>query len=71
MKNISLFGLGVAGRSATFTDQRRVNCYLDFPADEEKGGPRVIGTPGKTLFSAMPGTVRGWWVFNSVLYVVA
>ena len=71
MKNISLFGLGVANRAQTLTDQRRVNCYLDFPPDGEKSGARVIGTPGKTYFTSLAGNVRGWWVFNSVLYAVA
>lgn len=71
MKQIQLFGSGVYGKSATVSDQRRVNVYYEIREDGEKAKISVYGTPGETLFATLPNPVRGWSVFKNNMVAVA
>src|SRR3974390_620427 len=71
MKEIPLFGSGVFGKSATVTDQRRVNVYYEMREDNEKARIGVFGTRGQALFVSLPAIVRGWTVFNILIIAVA
>ena len=71
MKQVQLFGSGIAGKSAVVTDQRRVNVYYEIREDAEKAKVAIYGTPGQDLAVNLPAIVRGWWVFKGKPVVVA
>jgi hypothetical protein len=72
MKPIPLFGSGIKSYSAIVSSQRRLNCFYDPRPDGEEAAAIIRGTPGWLSFISLPTLpVRGWWVANNLLYVVA
>jgi hypothetical protein len=71
LKEIQLFGSGVAGKSLVVSDQRRVNVYYEIREDAEKSKVAIYGTPGTNLFSNLPSIVRGWSVFKNKIVAMA
>lgn len=52
--------------------QRRLNCFFDVRVDKDKKAIICRGTPGVTLTITLPNApIRGYWVVDSTLYVVA
>lgn len=75
MKSIPLFGTGIRAISDIVTRQRRVNCIYDIRKDQDRNSVVLLGTPGSTVWTQV-GTgaaapIRGWWVINQYMYVVA
>lgn len=72
MKTIPLFGAGIASYSQIVTRQRRVNCLYDVRADQDRAATVVLGTPGSSVFTALPaGPIYGWHVVGTTMYVAA
>jgi hypothetical protein len=71
LKQVQLFGSGIASKSFTVTDQRRVNVYYEIKEDGDKSRIAIFGTPAQVLFASVPSPVRGWWVFGGKMVVVA
>ena len=72
-KSLSLFGVGIQGKSPKATAQRRLNCYYDFSKDGDRSKVTIHGTPGLELFVDQGDTPwRGLKEFpkNSNLYGV-
>ena len=68
-----LFGIGVQGKSANITAQRRVNLYYDIQAQADKTKISAIGTPGLVMFAGPSGNpTRGIYYMESLgeLFVV-
>lgn len=68
---VSLFGVGLQGKTPNVSAQRRLNLYLEFRPEED--GVRVVahGTPGLTLFKDFGDTPsRGVHALGDFLYVV-
>lgn len=69
-RNPQIFGVGVRGRSAAVTAQRRVNCYVDIAQEQDRSIFTVYGLPGLTEFVDMGDTpVRGMVSVGANLYV--
>jgi hypothetical protein len=72
MKPVPFFGLGVSGHTPLITKQRRLNCYYEVRPDQDKHATIARGTPGAFGAFTLPSNpIRGWWVINNLLYVVA
>jgi len=72
MKPIPLFGTGIKSLSSTITAQRRINCFYDIRADEDKSKIVIRGTPGSfSQYTLTDGPIRGWRVVGDYKYVVA
>lgn len=72
MKPIPLFGTGIKSFSAAVTAQRRLNCFYDIRQDGDIADIIIRGTPGKVVRVTLPDfPIRGWWVVNSLMYIVA
>jgi hypothetical protein len=71
LNQIQLFGSGLSSKSLTVSDQRRVNVYYEIREDDEKAKIAIYGTPGLSLFAALPSIVRGWWVFKNKIVAAA
>ena len=72
-KTIPLFGVGLQGKSAVVTAQKRQNCYYEIQKENDRTKIAIYGTPGLELFVDFGDTpVRGKHPFigNSNLYVV-
>lgn len=68
-----LFGVGLHGKSAKATSQRRQNCYYEFQENGDHTRVVIFGTPGLVTFVDFGDTpVRGMHEFkgNSRLYIV-
>lgn len=71
MGAVTLFGLGLQGKSATATAQKRINVYYEIQKDGDKNTLVIYGSPGLTQFVDLGGSpVRGWIAVNNLLYVV-
>src|SRR3990170_4999172 len=72
MPIVTLFGVGIHGKSPNITAQRRLNAYYEFTRYEDKWKLAIIGTPGLTTPLASFGEtpVRGMIAVGSLLYVV-
>jgi hypothetical protein len=72
MNPIPLFGAGIKSFSQQVTAQRRLNCIYYIRPDGDKSNIIIRGTPGKSLYVTLPDNpIRGWWVVNYLLYIVA
>ena len=71
MKKIPLFGSSIEALSAVVSAQTRVNCFYEARQDEEKTNLIVRPTPGLTLLSTLPFTIRGLYAVDTTLYAVA
>lgn len=72
MRTLPLFGTGIKSFSSPVTAQRRLNCFYDIRQDGDKANIIIRGTPGKSVWTTLSDNpIRGWWVVNSLLYVVA
>lgn len=72
MKPLPLFGTGVKSYSEVVTAQRRLNCFYDIRQDGDKSNIVIRGTPGKSVWVTLSDyPIRGWWVVNSLMYVVS
>lgn len=68
---VSLFGVGLQGKSAAITAQKRLNAYMEFQKYQDRTKVSIIGTPGLTLFCSLGDTpVRGLIAVGSLLYAV-
>lgn len=68
---IPLLGLGIQGRSANLSAQRRLNCYLEIEPDGDKTRVSAHGTPGLASFCDLGDTAcRGMHAVGDFLYVV-
>lgn len=72
MKPEPIFGLGLNAYSPLVSRQQRLNCFFDVRLDKDKEALICRGTPGSVLSVTLPNApIRGWWVVNNLLYVVA
>jgi hypothetical protein len=72
MKIVPLFGNGIESYSAVATAQRRLNCFYDPRADNDKDAAIIRGTPGSLLWITLPtAPIRGFHVVQNTMYVVA
>lgn len=72
MKPVPLFGAGVRSISDVVTRQRRLNCYYDARADQDKSSVVVLGTPGHSVWCTLPSApIYGFHRLSNTLYVVA
>lgn len=61
-----------SSRSLPLAAMRMVNAFVERQPQGAKSQTPVFGAPGLTLWATLPTfPIRGLWVFNGVLYVVA
>src|SRR5207237_10857821 len=74
LREVPLFGSGIAGKSYVVTRQRRLNVYFEIREDADKTKVAVYGTPGLVadLLTSTPAglPVRGMLGTQNSLYLV-
>lgn len=68
---VPLFGKSIRSKSANVTAQRRLNCYMEIPEDQDKAQLILYPTPGLTLFADLSGNpIRGFYSRGTFIYAV-
>ena len=68
---MSLFGIGMFGKSTNVTSQERLNCYIEVQPMDDRAKVAIYGTPALTLFSSFGDTpVRGIYAHGDFVYLV-